>query len=193
MKFKRQIPNAISIFRLVTCFSLLGITQIPDRFAMRLAYTIVYCFVGFTDVIDGVIARKFHLESEFGAKIDNIADTCVFAVGFISLLFLLRLYPSARSTLLLALGVVLKVFSFALTKIRFGEWNTMHTYSNKALGCILFLSVPLCVWMGEINFWAVVAVVGCIALTVAEDTCILLTSKEYNVNHKGLLFEKKAK
>ncbi|MDR2687421.1 MAG: CDP-alcohol phosphatidyltransferase family protein [Oscillospiraceae bacterium] len=193
MKFKRQIPNAISIFRLVTCFSLLGITQIPDRPAMRLAFTLVYGLVGLTDVLDGWIARKFHLESAFGAKIDNIADTCVFAVGFISLLFLLRLYPSAPSVLVLALGAALKVFSFALTKVRFGEWNTMHTYTNKALGCVLFASVPVCVWMGEINFWAVVGVVACIALTVAEDTYILLTSETYNVNHKGLLFEKKGK
>jgi len=193
MKLKRQIPNAISIFRLVTCFSLLGITQIPDRFTMRLTFTLVYGLVGLTDVLDGWIARKYSLQSELGAKLDNIADTCVFAVGFISLLFLLKLYPSVRSILVLVVGVVLKVFSFALTKIRFGEWNTMHTYSNKGLGCILFGSVPLCVWMGEINFWAVVGVVGCIALTVAEDTYILLTSKTYNVNHKGLLFEKKAK
>jgi CDP-diacylglycerol--glycerol-3-phosphate 3-phosphatidyltransferase len=191
MKFKRQIPNAISIFRLVTCFSLLGITQIQDRPTMRLVFSLVYGFVGLTDVLDGWIARKFKLQSDFGAKIDNIADTCVFAVGFISLLFLLKLYPSVRSVLVLALGVVLKVFSFALTKIRFGEWNTMHTYTNKALGCVLFASVPVCVWMGEINFWAVVGVVACIALTVAEDTYILLTSKTYNVIHRGILFEKK--
>jgi len=36
-------------------------------------------------------------------------------------------------------------------------------------------------------------VTACIALTVAEDTYILLRSETYNVNHKGLLFEKKAK
>ncbi|MCL2494941.1 MAG: CDP-alcohol phosphatidyltransferase family protein [Oscillospiraceae bacterium] len=193
MKFARQIPNALSIFRLVGSFSLLAITQIPDRAVMRAAFTLTYLIVGGTDALDGWIARKWHFESEFGAKIDNIADTCVFVTGFVSLLFLLRLYPSLPSIAVLSLGAALKVFSFALTKVRFGEWNTMHTYTNKALGVVMFSAVPVCVWMGEINFWAVVAVTACIALTVAEDTYILLTSETYNVNHKGLLFEKRAK
>ena len=191
MKVNKHIPNAISVFRLVTCFSLLGITQIPNRGTMRIVFTIVYCLVGFTDALDGWIARKYNLQSELGAKLDNIADTCVFAVGFVSLLFLLKLYPSLRSVAVMCVGAVLKVFIFLLTKIRFGSLNSMHTYSNKVLGVLLFLSVPMCVWMNEINFWHVTAVIGCLALTVAEDAYILLTSKEYNVDHKGLLFEKK--
>ena len=191
MKLKKQIPNIISVFRLFTCFSLLAITQIEDPRAMRWTFTAVYFFVGFTDVLDGWIARRFNLQSELGAKLDNIADTCVFCVGFTCLIFLLKLHPSVPSIVTLAIGAALKVFSFALTKIRFGEWNSMHTYSNKALGCVLFASVPVCVLLNSINYWAVLGVTICIALTVAEDTYILLTSETYNVNHKGLLFEKK--
>jgi len=196
MKFKKQIPNAISIFRLVTCFSLLGITQIKNRFTMQLVFTVVYCVVGLTDVLDGWIARKFHLESKFGAKIDNVADTCVFCVGFICLMFLfkLRCNPDFLHCIIpLGIAVALKVFSFALTKIRFGAWNSMHTYLNKALGTVMFLAVPACLWIGDINYRVAIAVSAFIAITVAEDTFILLTSETYNVDHKGILFEKRGK
>jgi len=196
MKIARQVPNAISIFRLVICFSLLFITQIGDRLTMRVTFTAVYLVVGLTDVLDGWIARRYHLESDFGAKIDNIADTCVFCVGFVSLVWLLRLRfePSFLICFIpLGIAVVLKVFSFALTKVRFGEWNSMHTYLNKALGTVMFLAVPACMWIGNLNLWVAVALAGFGALTVAEDTYILLTSETYNVNHRGILFEKRAK
>ena len=79
IKIAKHIPNMIPVFRLITCFSLLGITQIKARLLMRVVFTVAYCVAGLT------------------------------------------------------------------------------------------------------------------ALTVAEDTYILLTSETYNVNHKGILFEKKGK
>jgi len=170
MKMKKHIPNAISIFRLVICFSLLFITQIGDRTVMRLVFTAVYCLVGLTDVLDGWIARRFRLESEFGAKIDNVADTCVFCVGFICLMFLLKLKPEPdflHCIIPLGIAVALKVFSFALTRIRFGEWNSMHTYTNKALGTVMFLAVPACMWIGNLNVWVAVTLAAFGALTVA--------------------------
>jgi len=196
MKFKKHIPNAISVLRLATCFSLLGITQISDRFIMKLTFTVVFCFVGLTDVLDGWIARKFHLQSELGAKLDNIADTCVFCVGFISMMFLLKLkfYPSfAHCMIPLGIATALKVFSFALTKVRFGQWNSMHTYLNKTLGTVISLCIPYCIWMDKIDYKAAIAISAFIAVTVAEDTFILLTSETYNANHKGILFEKRGK
>jgi len=196
MKIAKHIPNAISILRLVTFLSLPGITQISDSAAMKLTFTLVFCFVGLTDVLDGWIARKFHLQSELGAKLDNIADTCVFCVGFISLMFLLKLkfYPDfAHCIIPLGIATALKVFSFALTRVRFGQWNTMHTWLNKSLGTVIFLCIPCCIWMDSIDYRLAIAVSAFIALTVAEDTFILLTSETYNVNHRGILFERNEK
>lgn len=194
MKYAKHIPNMISVFRLIFCFSLLFLTQLSNRFAMRMTFTVAYCLVGFTDVLDGWIARKFGFQSELGAKLDNIADTCMFCVGFVCLIFLLDLqfFPSFLHCIIpLGLAVALKVFSFALTKLRFGQWNTMHTYFNKALGCVLFLCVPLCLWLDSIHYAAAIGVAVLIALTVAEDTYILLTRDYYDSNCKGLLFEKR--
>ena len=40
-----------------------------------------YLAAGFTDMIDGTIARKLGSESEFGAKLDTVADIILVAVA----------------------------------------------------------------------------------------------------------------
>lgn len=194
MKYVKYIPNTLSIFRLIASFSLLLITQIKDPLTMRITFTTAYLLIGGTDAIDGIIARKFHCESLFGAKIDNIADTSVFVTSFISMVWLLRLKftPSFLICVIpLFIGVALKIFIFTLTRVRFGEWNSMHTYTNKAFGVVIFLSVPACLWIGSLDVKLAIGLMVFAAITAAEDTYILLKSKTYNVNHKGLLFERR--
>ena len=196
----KHVPNAISLFRLIAIGPLLFIARLennPLPFIRDnpVPFVILFVIIGATDALDGFLARKYHVESEFGAKLDNAADTLVFIVGFVSLVFLRR--PKFDGTLrcvaVLLLGVALKVFSFTLTRVRFGSWNSMHTYTNKALGVVMFLAVPTFFWLGKISFPAALVVAGMMALTVAEDTYILLTSETYRVDHKGLIAERLAK
>ncbi|MDR0531113.1 MAG: CDP-alcohol phosphatidyltransferase family protein [Oscillospiraceae bacterium] len=185
---KKYIPNALSIFRLSTVWILLPVAY----FKKDILFTVLYCLIGFTDALDGFLARKYHWESEFGAKIDNLGDTGLFVCAFVSLIFLRKptFEDPVKCIATLFVGVALKVFIFTLTKIRFGEFNTMHTYSNKALGLVMFSFVPICFLRGEVAFGTVLFVVACAALTVLEDAYILLKSETYNVDHKGLLGEK---
>ena len=44
---------------------------------------ILYFICGFTDILDGYIARKTKTESNFGTKLDTISDLLFFIVMFI--------------------------------------------------------------------------------------------------------------
>lgn len=46
----------------------------------------LYLAAGFTDMIDGTIARKLGSESEFGAKLDTVADIAFVAAAAFKLL-----------------------------------------------------------------------------------------------------------
>jgi len=46
----------------------------------------IYLLCGFTDMVDGTIARKTNSASEFGARLDTISDFIFFVVSFIKLL-----------------------------------------------------------------------------------------------------------
>ena len=65
------IPNLLSLFRLLL------IPVIVWLYVYRQDYlwtTLTLALSGITDVVDGIIARKFHMISDFGKAFDPLAD-----------------------------------------------------------------------------------------------------------------------
>lgn len=65
------IPNILSLFRLLL------IPVIVWLYVFRKDYlwtTVVLTLSGITDIVDGIIARKFHMISDFGKALDPVAD-----------------------------------------------------------------------------------------------------------------------
>ena len=73
---KMNVPNTLSLIRalLVPVFvaTLLFMRNIPVWCCI--VPTIVYALTGFTDMLDGKIARKYNLVTDFGKFIDPLAD-----------------------------------------------------------------------------------------------------------------------
>ena len=76
MKSKMNVPNTLSLIRalLVPVFvaTLLFMRNIPVWCCV--VPTIVYILTGLTDMLDGKIARKYNLVTDFGKFIDPLAD-----------------------------------------------------------------------------------------------------------------------
>ena len=72
----KNIANYISISRIIMSIALL----IPKIFSIT--FYIIYIYCGLSDILDGFLARKYKITSEFGAKIDSIADM-IFVFGSI--------------------------------------------------------------------------------------------------------------
>lgn len=76
MKGKMNVPNTLSLVRalLVPVFvaTLLFMRNIPIWCCI--VPTIVYILTGLTDMLDGKIARKYNLVTDFGKFIDPLAD-----------------------------------------------------------------------------------------------------------------------
>ena len=51
----------------------------------------LYIFCGLTDMVDGTIARKMHAASEFGARLDTIADFLFVIASFAKLVPVIRI------------------------------------------------------------------------------------------------------
>jgi CDP-diacylglycerol--glycerol-3-phosphate 3-phosphatidyltransferase len=70
---RRQLPNALTIFRfiLIPVYAWL-ITTSDGGFSWPAA--IVFGVAGVTDQIDGFLARRWHVESQFGKIADPLAD-----------------------------------------------------------------------------------------------------------------------
>ena len=119
---KMNVPNTLSLVRalLVPVFvaTLLFMRNIPVWCCI--VPTIVYALTGLTDMLDGKIARKYNLVTDFGKFIDPLADKFMVIGSAIAILvwMMLRAMDSGKaSDLLLPLIFVWVVLIILLREL----------------------------------------------------------------------------
>lgn len=122
----------------------------------------LYLIGGATDVLDGIIARKTGTVSEFGAKLDTVADICFFGASWIKLLPTVRL--PKWLWIWVAVIAVIKLINLASGFLCKGRFVAEHTVMNKVTGALLFVW-PLTLPFAEPRYSA--AVVCCAATFAA--------------------------
>lgn len=114
-----------------------------------LAFYITYLLCGFSDMIDGTIARKTNSASKFGSQLDTIADLVFVAVS------LYKLLPAIHLPRWLWIwgGViaVLKISNIAWGYVSKKQFISLHTIMNKVTGLLLFL-LPLTLNFVELKY-----------------------------------------
>ena len=130
-----QLPNIITLLRVVGALGLLLCN------ATDIVFWGLYCLCGFSDIIDGFLARKFKCATKAGALLDSLADICF--VGCCAWK-LLPLLPLPQWLWIWAgIIVVMKIANQTLALVLHGECCFLHTLANKVTGFLLFVTVPI--------------------------------------------------
>lgn len=105
-------------------------------------YYILYLSGGFTDAVDGTVARRLGTETDFGAKLDTAADFIFAAAVIIKLIGAVR-FPI---WLLIWIAVIfaIKTVSVITGFIRHKRFVAVHSLINKVCGVAVYI-LPL-VW-----------------------------------------------
>lgn len=117
-----------------------------------LGFYILYLICGFSDMIDGTVARKTNSASEFGSRLDTVADSMFVVVCLIKLLPEMNL--SIWLWIWIAVIAVIKIFNIIAGFIYKKKLIAEHTIMNKITGFLLFC-YPLTVFFIEINYSAI--------------------------------------
>jgi len=78
MAVKFTIPTYLTLLRIALIPLLAIVFYIPWEYS-NIACTLIFLFAGFTDWLDGYLARKMSLETAFGAFLDPVADKLMVA------------------------------------------------------------------------------------------------------------------
>lgn len=162
-----NVPNILTGVRLVMV-PLLGwlLLAFPADPAMRWATTGVFVLAIATDAVDGRIARKYHLVTDFGKLWDPIADKAITGMAFIGL--------SILAELPWWITIIICVREWGITALRWAIIRYGVMAANRggklktvmqAVALILFLPglAFLPVWWGWLA-WA--AMIAALVLTV---------------------------
>lgn len=148
-------PNKLSFIRII--FSLLLFFTKP----LSYLFFIIYLICSISDVLDGYVARKYNLVTDFGAKLDSIADMTMFLSLIIVLLpvlnFTLEIY------VLILIIVILKIASAIYCYIKFEKLSTIHSYLNKITGLLIILIPVLLIFAPSENLIAIICIIATIA------------------------------
>ena len=81
---RAQLPNALTILRLALV-PVFAVLLIRSDNGQSVAAAVVFGIAGVTDQIDGYLARRWHVESRFGAVADPLADRLMIDVAVLLL------------------------------------------------------------------------------------------------------------
>lgn len=165
-------PNKLSFIRII--FSLLLFFTKP----LSYLFFIIYLICSISDVLDGYVARKYNLVTDFGAKLDSIADMTMFLSLIIVLLpvlnFTLEIY------VLILIIVILKIASAIYCYIKFEKLSTIHSYLNKITGLLIILIPILLISAPSENLIAIICIIATIA--AIEEFLIIRYSQYLDIN-----------
>ena len=130
-RFSFLMANLLTILRLILSPFLLLLQPLSISFCS------LYVFLGFTDILDGFIARRTKTTSTLGSLLDSIGDIVFCATSFIAI------YPLLHFNLfllfLIALIFILRVINLATGLMKEKKLILLHTVTNKVTGLLLFI------------------------------------------------------
>lgn len=173
---KKHIANIISASRIVCAVILFFFNEITN------AFLLIYLYCGFSDAIDGRIARKLKSTSILGTKLDTIGDVLTY-FSVVKILIIKKLFP--REVLIwLGTALLLHVVAAVIAKIRFKKFYFVHSLFGKILGLAAFL-VP---FMLE-NFGVKYLYFICIIASIAAIESIVIQVKSKTLQTDGVLYK----
>ena len=103
-------------------------------------------------MIDGIVARKTGNESEFGARLDSIADIVFVFVCLVKLIPVI----SIPTWLYVLIGIValIRIINIVSSLIMQKRFVMLHTIMNKVTGLLLFV-LPLTVPFVDLRYTAI--------------------------------------
>ncbi len=181
MKKRLTIPNFLTMMRIVGSIVLFAFPP------LTVGFFIVYTVCGVSDALDGLVARATGQASEFGAKLDSIADLLFYAAMVLKILpLLIEILPA---WLWCGVGVVLliRLLTYLTVAVKYHHFAAQHTYLNKLTSLMMFLLPYLMELEATVGYCtAECAVAG---LAAVEELCIHLKGKDYDPDRKSIFIK----
>ena len=163
------VPNALTALRFLGAIFLLFFE------VGSFDFWVIYFACGLSDMLDGYLARKLKCESKTGALLDSLADIvfvvccCYKLIPAIAFPNWLWLWGGAIATI----KVITQISALALYK----KCRFLHTIANKVTGFLLFVGVPLTLFM---NSTVPIIIIGIIATFAAIQETFFVVCCNYS-------------
>ena len=172
----KLIPNFISLSRIILSLILSFVKP------LSITFYFIYIICGFSDIIDGFIARNTGTTSVLGAKIDSMADMTMVGV------LIIVLYPIIKPANIILIWIIaiaiIRLVAMVVAMKKYKTFASIHTYANKITGIVLFMFPILIHYIFAIELGYIICAMA--SISAIEELVIQVTSSELQVNKKSI-------
>ncbi|MBQ8597995.1 MAG: CDP-diacylglycerol--glycerol-3-phosphate 3-phosphatidyltransferase [Lachnospiraceae bacterium] len=170
-----NLPNKLTLIRVIMIpffivFLLVPITPYDNWIALA-----IFILASLTDFLDGYIARKYHLVTNFGKFMDPLADKLLVCSALICLIELERI-PAWMVILIIAREFIISGFRLIASDngvvIAASYWGKFKTTFQIVAVCLLIADIPALTVVTQIVLWIA------IILTVVSLVDYLIKNKD---------------
>lgn len=139
----------------------------------------------FTDLIDGILARKFRIASVFGSKLDSMADDLTVVAAIIGV-FVLKPQFIYDNRVIFIILFALFLFQTVFALIKYRKISSFHTYLAKVAAILQGTFLVLLFFFPEPLYFLFYAAAIVTALDLIEEIILVMIIPKWEANVKGL-------
>lgn len=174
------IPNIITLYRIIAFPFILYLLLTGRQYLFSIFITISLV----SDILDGLVARLFNLQTKIGALLDSWADAGTYALAFLAI-YLFKWNDMKPHAMLFFVFSIVLIISYALVFIKFKGLIGLHTYLFKLTGYIQGSFIVILFLYGfNVTFFYIAMWWGILASI--EEIIIILMLTQPRSNVKGL-------
>ena len=157
-----NLPNKLTILRVIMIPFFVGFLLYNNGSNLLYRYiaTAIFLAASFTDFLDGHIARKYNLVTNFGKFMDPLADKLLVCSALICLLELGQI-PAWMVIVIIAREFIISGFRLVASDngvvIAASYWGKFKTVSQMAAVVLLILNIPELAVIANVILWVAIA------------------------------------
>ncbi len=181
MKIKMNVPNILTMIRIFCTPIMVLMFLLPIKNAVGIYVALgIYIFGCFTDLLDGKIARKYNLITDFGKFMDQIADKFITTTAMILVLFA-GITTSWLSIVMLLIVVLRDILISGIRMISANKniviaadiYGKVKSLFLDVANMVLMLAIGLKISIGSTNFSEIVRYLGLALMIVGVVLCVI--------------------
>ena len=178
---KMNLPNKLTIFRVILLLGGQAGWFGENTFVTDMIALAIFIIASLTDLIDGKIARKYNLITDFGKFMDPLADKLLVCSAMIALIEMNRI-PSWVVIIIIAREFIISGFRLIASDngvvIAASYWGKFKTTFQMVMICLMIANFPQLQILTNIIMWIA------LILTVVSLIDYLVKNKDVMKNTK---------
>ena len=157
-----NLPNKLTVLRviLIPFFVAALLWENGENYSMRIAAALIFIVASLTDMLDGKIARKYNLVTNFGKFMDPLADKLLVCAALICLIQLNQL-PAWMVIIIISREFIISGFRLVASDngvvIAASCWGKFKTTFQMIAVILLIFNIPALAVITNICVWAALA------------------------------------